>query len=311
MPGKGMDEPIAFFNGQYIPRSQLGISVVDSGFVLGVTIAEQIRTFRGQVFRAEDHLQRLWHSLEILSLQIDLTPSELLSIINHVVEHNHRLLDPEDDLGVSAFVTPGRYIGYSGPGPVIPTVCVHTYPLPFSLWASKYRSGQAAVTSRVRQVPISCWPRELKCRSRMHYFLAEKEAQQRRPGSRAILLDQDDLVTEAATANVVICDQAGRLLAPPLNRTLPGISLKVVNELAITLGIPFDFRPLTVADLELAKEILFTSTPYCILPVTELNGQPVGNGKPGALFTQLLSAWSDLVKVDIVAQAARFCDRKA
>lgn len=306
-----MDEPIAFFNGEYIPQSQLGISVVDSGFVLGVTIAEQIRTFRGQIFRAEDHLRRLWHSLEFLNLHIDFTPSQLLSIITHVVQCNHRLLDPRDDLGVSVFVTPGRYLGYSGPGPVVPTVCVHTYLLPFSFWANKYRVGQTAVISSVRQVPTSCWPRELKCRSRMHYFLAEQEAQQRRPGSRAILLDQDDMVTEAATANVVICDQAGRLSAPPLTRTLPGISLKVVQELALALGISFEFRPLTVADLESAREIFFTSTPYCLLPVTELNGQPVGNGKPGTLFARILSAWSDLVGVDIVAQAEMFCDRKA
>lgn len=305
-----MDEPIAFLNGEYIPQSQLGISVLDSGFVLGVTIAEQIRTFRGQVFRAEDHLRRLWRSLEILNLQIALSPDKLLSVIDRVRQHNHRLLDPQDDLGVSVFVTPGRYPGYAGPGPIIPTVCVHTYPLPFCLWAEKYRSGQQVAISRIRQVPTNCWPRELKCRSRMHYFLAEQEAQRQYPGSRAILLDHDDLVTEAATANVIICDQEGRLFAPPLTRTLPGISLKVISELAATLGIPFEYRPLTVADLKAAREILLTSTPYCILPVTELNGQPVGDGKPGIFFTKLISAWSELVGIAIVAQAEMFSQRQ-
>lgn len=304
-----MDEPIAFLNGEYIPQSRLGISVVDTGFVLGATVAEQIRTFRGRVFRAEDHLRRLWHSLEILDLHIGLSLSELLSVIEHVVEQNHQFLDPQDDLGVSVFVTPGRYVGYSGPGPIVPTICVHTYPLPFFLWAKKYRTGESAAISTVRQVPTNCWPRELKCRSRMHYFLAERDVQGRHPGSRAILLDQDDFVTEAPTANVAICDQDGRLFAPPLERTLSGISLKVVKELAAALAIPFEFRPLTVADLEAAREILFTSTPYCGLPVTELNGKPVGNGKPGDIFAKILAAWSDLVKVDIVAQAEKFCNR--
>jgi len=304
-----MDEPIAFLNGEYIPQSRLGISVVDAGFVLGTTIAEQIRTFRGQVFRADDHLQRLWHSLEILGIDAGLSQPQLLTVIEHVVQQNHRFLDPQDDLGVSVFVTPGRYVAYSGPGPIVPTVCVHTYPLPFFLWARKYSAGESAVISTVRQVPTDCWPRELKCRSRMHYFLAEREVQKRRPGSRAILLDQDDFVTEAPTANVVICDQDGRLFAPPLERTLAGISLRVVKELATALGIAFEFRLLTVADLETAREILFTSTPYCVLPVTELNGKPVGTGKPGSVFAKILSAWGDLVGMDIAAQAERFCHR--
>lgn len=304
-----MDEPIAFLNGEYIPQSRLGISVVDSGFVLGVTVAEQIRTFRGQVFRAEDHLERLFHSLQIVGVQIDFSPSQLLSVIQHVAQTNHQLLDPRDDLGVSVFVTPGRYIRYSGPGPVVPTVCVHTYPLPFFLWAKKYRTGESAAISTVRQVPTSCWPRELKGRSRMHYYLAEQEVQKRYPGSRAILLDQDDSVTESSIANVVMCDRDGRLLAPPLERTLPGISLKVVTELASKLGIPFEFCPLTVAYLETATEIFFTSTPYCVLPVTSFNGRPVGNGEPGTVFAKILAAWNELTGVDIVAQAELFSDR--
>ncbi len=304
-----MDEPIAFLNGEYIPQSRLGISVVDSGFVLGATVAEQIRTFRGQVFRAEDHLERLFHSLQIVGVEVDFSPSQLLSVIEHVAQTNHQRLDPRDDLGVSVFVTPGRYLGYSGPGPVVPTVCVHTYPLPFFLWAKKYRTGESAAISAVRQVPTSCWPRELKCRSRMHYYLAEQEVQKRYPGSRAVLLDQDDLVTESSIANVVICDHDGQLLAPPLDRTLSGISLKVVTELAVKLGIAFDFHPLTVADLETAREIFFTSTPYCVLPVTTFNGKPVGDGKPGPVFTKILLAWNELTGVDIVAQAEMFSDR--
>jgi len=143
----------------------------------------------------------------------------------------------------------------------------------------------------------------------MHYYLAEQEVQKRYPGSRAILLDQDDSVTESSIANVVMCDRDGRLLAPPLERTLPGISLKVVTELASKLGIPFEFCPLTVAYLETATEIFFTSTPYCVLPVTSFNGRPVGNGQPGTVFAKILAAWNELTGVDIVAQAELFSDR--
>jgi len=112
-----MQERIAFLNGTFLPERELAVSVVDAGFVLGVTIAEQLRTFRGTIFRAEDHLSRLYHSLEIIGLDIGYTTEQLKSAAEYVVAANHKLMHPADDMGVSIFVTPGRYAAYSGPGP--------------------------------------------------------------------------------------------------------------------------------------------------------------------------------------------------
>lgn len=307
-----MPKRIAFLNGEYIPEKKLAISPVDGGFVLGVTVAEQLRTFRGVLFRAEDHLARLFHSLEMLEIEIGFSPQQLLSAAEYVVAVNRRTLDPADDLGVSIFVTPGRYPPYGGPGPSTPTVAIHTYPLPFYLWADKYTTGESLMVSSIRQVPRECWPRDLKCRSRMHYFLAEKEVRKKEPSARALLLDEDGCVTEAPTANVVLYRENEGLVAPPLERTLPGITLKVVSELARELGIPFQHRPVTVPDLEEAEEILVTSTPFCVLPVVRFNGAPVGKttrGKPGTVFRQLLAAWNRLAGFDIAAQARQFCHR--
>jgi branched-subunit amino acid aminotransferase/4-amino-4-deoxychorismate lyase len=307
-----MHERIAFLNGAFLPERELAVSVVDAGFVLGVTIAEQLRTFRGTIFRAEDHLSRLYHSLEILGVDIGYTAEQLKSAAEYVVASNRQLIHPADDMGVSIFVTPGRYAAYSGPGPSVPMVAIHTYPLPFYLWAHKYTGGESVAVASVRQVPVECWPRELKCRSRMHYYLAEKEVQRIDPSARPILLDADGCVTEAPTANIVAYHGEEGLIAPPVERTLPGISLKVVTELASQLGIPFSHRFLTVSDLEQCDEIFLASTPFCLLPVVRLNGAPVGqtaSGKPGPIYRRLLAAWNEIAGFDLVAQAQQFRHR--
>jgi branched-chain amino acid aminotransferase len=199
-----MDQPVAFLNGQWIPASAAAVPVGDAGFVLGATVAEQLRTFAGNIFRLDDHLARLAHSLEIVGFDTGLTLDQLAQVAREVVARNHPLLAPGDDLGLSIFVTPGDYPAYAPPGPTRPTVCLHTYPLPFRLWARKYREGQALVTTDIQQVPSHCWPTGLKCRSRMHYHLADKRASAVDPQARALLLDAQGFVTEASTANLLL-----------------------------------------------------------------------------------------------------------
>ena len=178
-----MKEPLAYLNGHFVPASSATISPVDAGFVLGAAVAEQLRTFGGRIFHLDDHLARLCHSLAIVGVELGMPAASLGEIAVELAARNRQLLHPDDDLGVAMIVTPGLYAGYGGPGTPSPTVCLHTYPLPFDRWADKYASGQALVTTDVRQVPSDCWPAELKCRSRMHYFLADRKAAAMESGS--------------------------------------------------------------------------------------------------------------------------------
>src|SRR6185436_5870026 len=95
-----------------------------------------------------------------------------------------------DDLGLSIFVTPGAYAAFAPPGPRGPTVGIHTFPVAFGTFAAKYRQGERLATTHVDQVPTTCWPVDLKCRSRMHYFLADREAKLIDPSARALMLDR-------------------------------------------------------------------------------------------------------------------------
>lgn len=307
-----MPEPFAYLNGLLIPASQAAIPVTDAGFVLGVTVAEQLRTFGGKLFRLERHLQRLAHSLEIVGVELPLPLAELGRIAEDLAARNHRLLDPGDDLGLSIFVTPGAYATFettaarSGP-----THGLHTYPLPFHLWHDKYASGQSLVVTGVMQVPAACWPVELKCRSRMHYYLADQRARSIEAGARALLLDDSGQVVESSTANVLIFRSGQGLISPPREAILPGVSVAVLEELAAGLGIPFSHRRLEVADVAAADEVLLSSTSPCVWPVTRLNGRPIRDGRCGPIASKLLTAWSEMVGVDIAAQAARFASRRS
>src|SRR5262245_14958109 len=224
-------EPQLYQNGRWIPLSQAAVSVFDGGFIQGVTVAEQLRTFGGKLFRLEEHLARLAHSLEIIGVDPGVSLAEIGQIAGELVERNRKLLDPADDQQATIFVTPGISSTYAAIAPQRgPTVCVHTQPLAFGQWASKYQTGDSLVVSDVMQIPDRCWPPELKCRSRMHYYLADKDAREREPGARALLLDERGLVTEASTANVLAYFRDRGLVSPPKERILPGVTVAVLEE---------------------------------------------------------------------------------
>jgi branched-subunit amino acid aminotransferase/4-amino-4-deoxychorismate lyase len=302
----------AYKNGKWIPSGQLHIAVDDVGFLLGATVTERLRTFRGQVFRLDEHLARMRHSLEIVGLDAAQISTELSGAIPEFLERNRGQIVDDDDWSIIAFATPGL-TGAGRPSSDTTsraaTVCVHGYPLPFGQWAPRYETGVAVVMSDVRQVPANCWPPELKCRSRMHFYLADRRAAEAQPGARAILLDQDGFVAEATTANVLIYRAEEGLITPPADHVLFGVSIGVVAELAEKLPLPFISRRLTVDELRSADEAMLTSTSICVQPIVTCDRNTIGRGRPGPMYGRLLAAWSELVGLDIAAQARRFAKR--
>lgn len=304
-----MNGPIAYLDGRWIAAGELCLSPNDAGFVLGVAVAEQLRTFRGELFHLEEHLDRLEHSLQIVGVAPPIDRRSLAEAAQRLASANHALLDDGDDLGLGIVVTPGTYAAYAEGEVAGPTLLMHTYPLPFRLWAEKYDTGQAVVVTDVRQVPPECWPPGLKCRSRMHYYLADRRAESIEPGARAALVDAAGRLTEASTANLVIHRRSEGLVSPPLERILPGISLARLGALARRLGIPMVYRDVMPSEAAEADEMLLASTPFCLLPVTRFQRRPVGRGLPGEVYRALLAEWSREVGVDIAAQAKRFARR--
>ncbi|MBN2580789.1 MAG: aminotransferase class IV [Pirellulales bacterium] len=304
-----MEEAQAYYNGRWLPASEVAVSLSDAGFVLGATVAEQLRTFGGRLFRLDDHLARLEHSLTLIGVDPGLSRTEWKGLAEEAVVRNHRLLAPGDDLRLSLFVTPGEHPAYCLNETARPTVCLHTNPLLFAQWAKKYETGEALAVTPVEQVPPTCWPTELKCRSRMHYFLADRHAARQEPGARALLLDREGWVLEASTANVVIYRKNEGLLSPPLGKILHGISLAETFSIAAELKIECTERNFSPEEVAAADEVLLTSTPFCLLPVTRLDGRPIADGRPGPVYRRLLQEWNRRTGVDLVRQAERFAVR--
>ena len=294
---------LAWLEGRFLPRSELALPVGDAGFVLGATVTEQLRTFGGRLFLADDHGRRFAESCRIVGIEPPWPVADLLAAAAHVAAANHRLR-ADGDLGLVMFATPGDLAAQHEGRGGRPRVAIHTFPLAFGLWADAYERGVALRTVRVTQVPESCWPLAAKVRSRLHYHLADREAHAAEPGARAVLAHADGRISETSTANVAIV-AAGGIATPPPTDALGGVSLACARRLAAAVGIPWQERSLTAADLAAADEILLTSTPNCLLPAVRFDGRPVGAAAPGPVFRRLLAAWSDLVGLDIAAQARR------
>jgi len=299
-----MQPSIAYLNGEWVSGSELAVPVSDLGFLLGATVAERLRTFSGQLFRVEDHLARLYSSLQIVGLDAADICQEVSEVLDEFVDRNSEWILEGDDWNVIVFVTPGRSNDTSQP-----TICVHGKPLSFDQWAHLFEQGVETAIVESRQVPANCWPSELKCRSRMHYYLADQEAAQHGPATRPILLDQEGFISEGSTANVVAYFREWGLVTPYISKVLPGVSQQVLFELGESLGFAHHQRDMLPEDLAEADEVFFASTSICMLPIVKLNDQPIGTGRPGPVYGQLLSAWSERVKVDIAEQAQKFALR--
>lgn len=308
-----MSEPLVFKNDRFVPASQASLAIYDAGIVLGATVTDMTRTFRHKLFRPTDHVDRFFRSLKYMRFDLALSKTEVLAIGEQLIEHNSRLIGADDELGLIHFATPGEYRTYAGSAGGIatsrPTFVMHTFPLPWELWANKVARGAHVVTPSIRHVPPQCIDPKIKYRSRMHYYLADKEATLADPNAVALLLDLDGNVTETSGANILIVEN-GCIVSPTLRNTLPGVSRQTVIELAAELGIPFVERDIQVFNVMTADEAFLTTTPSCLMPVTKINGTLIADGRPGPIFQNLHDAWSDLVGLDIHQQLLDGANRR-
>lgn len=303
-----MTEAIAYLNGEFVPVSQASLHVFDLGVVGGMSVTEMVRTFHHKPFCLDEHLRRLLQSLNIVGFDLGMTLAELKAVCEQVVSENARLIPTHHDLGLIVFVTAGQnltYLGHAGRDLARQTtVCVHTFPLPFELWAEKYGTGIHLVTVGTRSIPDDVIDTRIKHRSRLHWHLADREAKRVDAAAMAILCDHEGHLTETATGNLCLVDSES--IFTPAKHVLEGISRSFVDELAASVPLIFAQQgQVTVDDLVNADEAFITSTPTCLLPVTKFNSQPISDGRPGSVFRKLIDAWSQVVGLDIVEQMRR------
>ena len=298
-----MADYTAYFNGEWVPFSQVKIDPMDRGFLVGDVVFDVARTFNGKGFRMKEHVDRLYRSLRFVRIDPGLSPEEMLDISEEAVRRNEHLRPEVGDFTISQFVTrgPGRWTHDAGP----PAVCVRVGAISFGRYARLYSEGAHGVIARTRSYPADALDPKVKHYSRMNFNLAELEAADVDPAAWPILTDTDGNLTEGTGYNVFLVTD-GVIRTPGDRSILQGVSRGMVFDLARQLDIPVAEEDLQPYDMYTADEAFFSSTSPCVLPVTRVDRRQVGDGKPGPITQQLLAAWSEAVGLDIVDQALRF-----
>lgn len=278
-----------YLNGQYMPIEEAKISVLDRGFIFGDGVYEVIPVYSRKAFRLEEHLRRLQHSLDGIKLANPHSDSEWTSIINELVARN-----VAEDQYLYLHITRGvakRDHAFPNP-PVAPTVFMMSNPL-LTPPGELLHSGIACITA-----PDNRWLRcDIKAIALLPNVLLRQMAVDAgcaetiliRSGTTA----EDAFMTEGAASNIFVVKH-GKLLAPPKdNLMLPGITYDVVLEIAAANGIPHEVRKIAAAEVFAADELLLTSSTKEVLAITQLDGKPVGTGKPGEMFAKLHRLYQD------------------
>ena len=297
-----MGEYTAYFNGEWVPEDEVKISPRDRGFVTGDVVFDVERTFNGKSFRMKEHIDRLYRSLKFVRIDPGLSHEEMLEVSEEVIRRNEHLRPPGGDFNVRQFVTrgPGRNPKDAGP----PTIGVTVAPINFGRYASQYETGAHAVIARTRSYSSDALDPKVKHYSRMNFNLADLEAKDVDEDAMAILMDADGNLTEGTGYNFFLVTD-GVIRTPGDETLLQGISRGTVFDLAEQLQIPHVEEDLQPYDLYNADEAFFSSTSFCVLPMTRADKRDIGDGKPGPITQQLLAAWSEMVGIDIVDQAVQ------
>ena len=273
-----------YLNGEYMPIEEARISVLDRGFIFGDGVYEVIPVYSRNAFRLAEHLRRLQNSLDGIRMQNPHSVDEWTGLINALIERN-----AGEDQYLYLHITRGvakRDHSFPNP-PVRPTVFMMSSPLSAPPPAL-LKSGVCAVTAQDNR-----W---LRCDIKSIALLPNvllRQAAVDAGCAETILIRDNSFMTEGAASNIFVV-KGGKLYAPPKdNLMLPGITYDVVLEIAAANGIPFELRRIAVEEVFEADELLLTSSTKEVLAITQLDGKPVGDGKPGPMFARLLGLYQD------------------
>ena len=277
---------IVYLNGTLMPRNQASIPVMDYGFLYGFGLFETMRAYGGQVFCLDRHLSRLACSAEILGLS-DGIP-DLRDAVMDTIQVN-RLIDARIRITVS--------IGEGGmtPDPGTchkPTVLIlASHHQPYSKHV--YQQGFRAIVSSIRRNSYSPLSR-LKSSNYLENLLARQEA--RKAGTdEALCLNEKGLLAEASMSNIFLVSNGVLQTPAEDNGILPGITRKVVLELAPQLSIDALERDIRLEEVFQAQEAFLTNSLMEIMPLTEVGGKPIGSGRPGAVTRKLMTEYKKMV----------------
>ncbi len=280
-----MPLPHCYLNGQYLLLEDARVSPLDRAFLFADAVYEVIPVYGARPFRLRQHLDRLVRSLTGIGMASPLDHAQWASICAELVGRNGG-----GDQYLYLQVTRGAEYGrnHAWPDDLKPTVFAYTSPLA-PLSGEALERGVAAITAADTR-----WARrDIKSTSLLANVMLKKQAN--RAGAFEAILLEDDHLTEGSSTTVHVL-QGGVIHTPP-NGTdiLPGTTRSVVEELAPRAGLELRSQPVSEAQLRAAEEIWLAFSTRGVLPVTSLDGRPVGKGVPGPHFKRMHQAFVDYI----------------
>jgi branched-chain amino acid aminotransferase len=307
---------VVYFNGEYVSEAEARVSIFDSALMFGDMAFEMTRTYGHRPFRLGEHLDRLCASLRLLEIDPGMTRGEMEQVTLETLARNLPTEPADMDWQLMHNVSRGTLGLYRTvlPGPAGPTITINCWPLITHMgsFAPTYDSGVHLVIPAQQTLPAHLLDPRAKTRSRLHYQMAQLQAARVRPAGPGpvwpILIDPDGFLAEGAGSNVFLV-RDGTLLTPEPRNVLLGVSRAMVIELASGLGIPTREANLGRYDALQANELFCTATTFGLVHAASFEGQPVGDGAPGPVFSRLRDAWIRHVGVDFVEQARQYAER--
>jgi len=273
-----------YLNGEFSTLRDAKVSVLDRGFIFGDGIYEVVPVYAGRPFRFDEHMARLGRSLGELRIANPMSVAQWRALVTQLVEayarHVGAAPDTQDQLvyiQVTRGVAMRDHVMLPG---LTPTVFASSNLMkPPS--AQDRSDGVACVTADDFR-----WEKaHIKCTSLAGAVLARQISADQ--GAVETVMFRGDDLSEAASSNVWVVKD-GVVMGPPRdNLVLEGIRYGLIEQLCQEAGIPFQLRRIARAEVLAADELLLSSATKEVLPVTRLDGKPVGNGRPGSIYALL------------------------
>lgn len=300
-----------YLNGKLVPETEAKISIYDSALMFGDMVFEMTRSFNKKQFKLREHIDRLYAGVKVLRIPLHMTPEEMEKACHQTIEANDYLFKADDEHRLMIDVSRGLLGIYQGIEGLHKgaNVIIADFPLRWTVatMGALFDEGINAVITSQRAIPGHLLDPKIKNRSRIHYLMANIEAGQIEGDNNwALLLDPDGFVAEGTGDNFFIIKN-GHVITPEARNILRGISRDyVMNELCTQLGMPVVEKNIEAYDVYTADEAFMTGTPFCMLPVTSLNGNPIGKGVVGEGFSRLIGQWSVNTGIDIIGQIKKW-----
>jgi len=281
-----------YLDGKFVDAADAKVSVFDHGLLYGDGIFEGIRLYGGNIFRLEEHLERLEYSAKALMLPLPLSRTELSEATCETCRQNGLT-----DAYIRLVVTRG--VGDLGLAPwLCPKPSMFIIASKISLYPQEhYDNGLAIVTVPTRRIGPAALPPTIKSLNYLNNILAKIEARQF-GALEAIMLNEQGYVAECTADNVFIVHK-GEIITPSASQgALKGITRGAVLDIAKELGMPARESDMTRYDIWCADECFLTGSGAEVIPAVKLDGRVIGDGKPGPITKRVLAAFRQRVLVD-------------